>query len=550
MVEDENSYISKGPCFNPECGSSDACATYTDGHTHCFSCGHHTGPDGEAKEAPTRNSLDFSPLIGNYTALTKRKISEETCRKFGYFIAEHPKHGKVQVANYYDKDRALVAQHYRTNPKGFRWKGDAGKAGLFGRHCWPTGGKRVIVTEGEIDAMSLSQAMGNSWPVVSIPNGADGAKKSLSREIDWLEAFDEIVLCFDMDEPGRKATAECAELFTPGKCRIVSLPGFKDVNEMWVTGHTKELLKAVRFDAETYRPDGIICGNDAKVRDYVVNFEPHADAHYPWPKLDKSLYGMRRGEIVVHTAGTGIGKSTICREISYHLGVNQNEKVGVVALEENVGRTGLHLASIAANKRLHLQGGIDREKRERLYAASVGNGNFFLYDHFGSLESDNLLSKLRYMVKGCGCNWIILDHISIAVSGLEIDDERKALDVLMTNLRSLVEEVNCGMHVICHLSKPKDGKAHEEGARISLNNLRGSHGIAQLADITLGYERNQQDEEHSNRITVRDLKDRYSGETGVKSTLEYNKETGRVVEVEEDAEVFTSEYSEDSDRDF
>lgn len=542
-MEDDSSYISKGPCPNPACGSSDACVTYTDGHTHCFSCGRHTGPDGEAKETSPRASLGFTPLTGDYVSLSKRKISEETCRKFNYFVADHHEHGQVQVANYYDKTKRLVAQHYRTNPKGFRWKGDSKKAGLFGQHCWPSGGKRVVVTEGEIDAMSLSQAMGNSWPVVSVPNGADGAKKSLARELEWLESFDEVVLCFDMDEPGRKATAECAELFSPGKCKIVSLPGgFKDANEMWVKGRTEDMLKAVRFNAQTYRPDGIICGDDPKIHDYVINFQPHADADYPWENLNKRIHGIRRGELVTHTAGTGVGKSTLCREIAYALGVTQGQKVGIVSLEESVGRYGLMLTSIAANRRLHLtDADLSPEERERFYRESIGNGNFFLYDHWGSLAAANLLSRLRFLVKGCGCQWIILDHLSIVVSGIDGDDERKTIDKLMTDLRSLCEETGVGLHVISHLSRRQDGKSHEEGAQISLRDLRGSHAIVQLSDIVLGYERNQQDEKHSNRIVVRRLKDRYTGETGKTGLLEYDRDTGRVVEVDEDAEVFDKE---------
>lgn len=549
-MSEDNAYVNKGPCSNPECGSSDACVTYVDGHTHCFSCGYHTGADGETKFVPPPPA-DFAPLTGEHTALTKRRISENTCRKFSYFTTSHPKLGPVQVANYHDKNRKLVAQHIRGSGKQFRWKGDSNKAGLFGQHAWASGGKRVVVTEGEIDAMSLSEAMGNSWPVVSVPNGATAAKKSLLHELEWLESFSEVVLCFDNDEPGRKAAAECAELFSPGKCRIATLP-LKDASDMWVTGKGKELTQAVMFNAQVYRPDGIICGDDPKIREYVVNFRPHADAHYPWKNLDERIHGMRLGELVTHTAGTGIGKSTICREIAYSLGVAQGQKVGIVSLEESVGRYGLLLASIAANRRLHLTtADITPEERERFHRESIGNGNFHLYDHFGSLAANNLMSRIRYMIKGCGCRWIILDHLSIVVSGMDDgDNERKTIDKLMTDLRSLCEETGAGLHVISHLSRRHDGKSHEEGAQISLRDLRGSHSIVQLSDIVLGYERNQQDEKKGNQIVVRRLKDRYTGETGKSGLLEYDRDTGRVVEVDEEIEMFDSEEPEGSPQDF
>ena len=494
---------------------------------------------------------DFTPLTGECTALLKRRISENTCRKFNYTVSKELKKGPVHVANYFTKDKQLVAQHIRGEGKQFRWRGDAEKAGLFGQHAWASGQKRIVITEGELDAMSLSEAMGNSWPVVSVPNGADSAKKYLAQALEWLESFGEIVLCFDNDKPGMKAANECAELFTPGKCKIATLP-LKDASDMWVAGRGKELTTAVMFQAQVFRPDGIICGTDAKVREHVINFKPHSDAAYPWPHLNESIHGMRLGELVTHTAGTGIGKSTICREIAYHLGVTLGQKVGIVSLEESVGRYGLLLTSIAANQRLHLSGAdLTPEDRERFYRESVGNGNFFLYDHWGSLAADNLMSRIRYMIKGCGCRWIILDHLSIVVSGMDDgDNERKTLDKLMTDLRSLCEETGAGLHVISHLSRRHDGKSHEEGAQISLRDLRGSHSIVQLSDIVLGYERNQQDAEKSNQIVVRRLKDRYTGETGKSGLLEYNRDTGRVEEVDEATEVFEKEEPGGSEKDF
>jgi twinkle protein len=547
-----STFVKHVPC--PQCTSSDGGAVYTDGHIYCYVCGYYkTGhnrsspssllgtyseeaengsePQGRPKVSPS--SKGFTPIVGEPRALTKRKISEATCRKYSYTVGNG-----CQLANYHDPQTGqLIAQHIRTNPKGFKWKGKATEVGLFGRRLWAPGGKRIIITEGEIDAMTVSEALHNTWPVVSVPNGAQGAKKTILKELDYLESFEEVVFCFDSDEPGRKAARECAAALTPGKAKIASLP-LKDPNDMWVQGRIKEMLQAILYQAQPYRPDGIIPGTDPKVHDFVVNFIPHADASYPWPMFSKKIYGMRQGELVTHTAGTGIGKSTFCKEIAYHLGVTLGHKVGIVALEESVGRYALALMSIAANRRLHLSDdGVSKEDKEKYYLTSAGNGNFQFYDHFGSLASSNLLSQIRFLIKGYNCKWIILDHLSIVVSGMdESDNERKTLDKLMTDLRSICEETGAGMHVISHLSRRRDGKSHEEGARISLRDLRGSHAIVQLSDIVLGYERDQQDEAHSNRTLVRRLKDRYTGETGCSGVLLYDSETGRVLESNENAE--------------
>jgi twinkle protein len=198
-------------------------------------------------------------LTGEVMALRTRGITEETCAKFSYTIGKH--NGKwVQIAPYYDDHGRLCAQHLRFENKDFIWLGDVKKALLFGQQLWPHGGKRVVVTEGEIDAMTISQLQGNKWPVVSIWSGAGGAVKAIKRSLEWLESFNEVIFCFDMDEPGQEAALECAAILSPGKAKIAKLP-CKDANECLLQGKSKELLSAL-WDAKVYRPDGIISGKE------------------------------------------------------------------------------------------------------------------------------------------------------------------------------------------------------------------------------------------------------------------------------------------------
>jgi twinkle protein len=189
--------------------------------------------------------------------------------------------------------------------------------------------------------------------------------------------------------------------------------------------------------------------------------------------------------------------------------------------------------SLYLNKLVHLNDVPTDELREA-FDATMGTNRVFMYDHWGSTESDNLLGKIRYLARGCGCQYIILDHISIVVSGLEGGDERRIIDNTMTRLRSITEELNIGMIVVSHLRRPSGDKGHEEGQITSLSQLRGSAAIGQLSDIVIGLERNQQDAETSDTTTVRILKNRWSGETGVAGKLVYSKETGRMSEEDYD----------------
>ncbi|WP_221931088.1 DnaB-like helicase C-terminal domain-containing protein [Telmatospirillum sp. J64-1] len=471
-------------------------------------------------------------LQGEVRALNKRGINEATCRKFGYRVATF--NGQtVQVADYWDPEgKAVVAQKVRFANKDFRVLGDIKQAGLFGQHLWRDRGKMIVVTEGEIDALTVSQLQDNKWPVVSIPNGAQGAKKTLSKHLDWLLGFDTIVLFFDNDEPGRKAVEECASLFPPGRCKVARMASFKDPNEALQANKGGEVIDAI-WGAKAYRPDGIVSGSD--LWDSLINDDELVETvPYPWDGLNEITRGLRKRELVTVTAGSGIGKSAIVREIGHHL-IRDGETLGMLMLEESTKRTAKGLMGIALNKPIHLDltpwselSDEEREARRAAYEATVGSGRLFLYDHFGSTEIENLLNRVRYLVKGCGCGWIILDHLSIVVSGLDDGDERKAIDVAMTKLRTLIQETGCGMIMVSHLKRP-EGRGHEEGAKTSLAQLRGSHAIAQLSDIVLGAERDQQGE-NPNITLIRVLKNRFTGQTGPACYLKYDPETGRLSE--------------------
>lgn len=526
--------ISHEPCL--KCGSVDNLARYSDGHAFCFGCSYRENRSGgvpmivrTVSESRASNKFISSDTL-SYSALDDRKISLETCKFFGYQIGlGYNKLTKVNeechVAPFYSNG-TLIAQKLRfPSDKSFSWCGTSSDL-LFGRHKWEAGGRYIVITEGELDCLAVAEVYKCKYPVVSIPSGANGALKTIKKELKWLEDnFDNIVLMFDEDTAGREAVAAVAPLFSPDKCLIAKLSE-KDACDMLKAGKVQELASAV-FKAKPYRPEGIISGED--IWDIVRDPPKLADALYPYECLNEVLFGLRVQEVVTVVAGSGIGKSQFCREIAYYL-IDTGETVGYIALEESVRKTALGLMSIAANQPLHLkQDSVPIEVLESLYNKTVGNGRVYFYDHFGSLQSDRLITNLRYLVNSCNCKFIILDHISIVVSGIDEGDERKTIDKLMTDLRSLAQSLKVCLIIVSHLKRP-EGKGHEDGAVTHLSQLRGSASIAQLSDTVIGLERNQQ-ATNGNITTVRVLKNRYAGETRVAGHLEYFKDTGRLFEV-------------------
>lgn len=533
---EEATFVRHAPC--PSCGSKDNLGIYSDGHGWCFGCGHYE--KGEAGEAGTSTAVPATGgstdrvrqqnlLVGEYEALSVRKLSAETCRKWDYRTTTY--NGKMaQAATYYTPDGTqAVAQKVRMRNKEFTIVGDIKQAGLYGQHLFRDKGKMVVVTEGEIDAMSVSQLQQHKWPVVSVPNGAQGAKKAIARQLEWLLGFDHVVLMFDNDDEGRKATLDCAPLFPAGRCKIANLP-LKDANDMLVANRGEELINAM-WGAKTYRPDGLV--TLAEVRGEVLK-EPEQGLPWYMPTLTKLTYGRRLGECYAFGAGTGVGKTDwLVQQIAFDI-TELKEKVGVIFLEQQPVETVKRIAGKVARKRFHVPRDVAGWQQADLEGALdmlQGSGALHLYDHFGSCQWEVIQSRIRYLARSEGVRLFYLDHLTALAA--EVADERRALEGIMANIGGLVKELNVVLHFVSHLATP-EGKPHEEGGRVMIRHFKGSRAIGFWSHYMFGLERNQQaDTEDDGLTTFRVLKDRYTGDaTGKTFHITYDPPTGMLAEVD------------------
>jgi len=532
----------------PTCDSSDNLARYSDGHAVCFSsdCNHYeravAGWEPSSTQQPTSHSYikGTMEMTGVIAAIPDRRISKPTCAKFDVRV-EYGTKGEITKHHYPFKDmetgETSAVKVKTVATKQFWFAGsspDATKSlGLFGQNTCRGKGKFITITEGELDCLSVSEIFDRKYDVVSLRAGAASAKKEIQAHLEFLENYESVVLCFDNDKAGLAAVNSVKDLFSPNKLKICKLP-LKDASDMLTANRVKDFT-AAWWDSKTYRPDGIVAGTDTWEK--LTESRKVKSIPYPWQDLNELTKGIRRYELVTITSGSGMGKSQMVRELEYYLFKETKDNIGILALEEDISRSALGIMSIQANRPLHLEEETDTQTLKPYWDDTLGSGRFFLLDHWGSTGEDNLMSKIRYMAKSLDCKWIILDHLSIVVSSQDNGDERKAIDSIMTNLRTLVQELGIGLFLISHL-KRSSGQSHEDGGRISLSELRGSQSIAQLSDIVLGMERDQQheNEEIRNTTVVRVLKNRYTGLTGPACYLKYDKFTGRLTETSNPAE--------------
>ena len=541
MEENKNGFVKYHlPC--PLCESTDAVSVNADNSAYCFSCQKYIKEYNMETQPVTNGNHEYEvknfTKESDYAEIIDRNISEQTCKKFGVTVKMDDV-GNItnHYYPYHDTQGAKIATKTRyTKLKEFNIVGNTKNAGLFGQHLFSKN-KYVIITEGEIDCLSSYQMMLKGTyhtPVVSIKNGIASAVKDIKASLEWLEQFENVIINFDNDKHGLEGAMKVAELFSPGKCRVMHLPaGFKDASDC-LTKNKIQIYTKTFWDAKKFAPDGII--NASTLLDDVLKPVTKSFVQYPFEGLNKITYGLRPSELVTFTAGSGLGKTQVMREVVHHILKSTEDKIGLLMLEETPVITAKGLMSVEANQRLHLPDvHVSKEEMTTYFDATVGTGRVYMFDHFGSNSIDNIVSRVRFLAKGLDCKYIIIDHISIIVSDQSHGDERRALDEIMTRLRTLVQETGVSMIVVSHLRRP-DGKGHEEGAATSLSQLRGSASIGQLSDIVIGLERDAQHDDveirHTTRIRV--LKNRFSGITGPCCDLKYDRETGRLTEVKSD----------------
>ena len=512
----------------PNCSSRSGGARYTDSF-HCFSCGHHEGEATTVQEKGVFMDREQSSkgelLQGEYKSLVKRKLTEETCKLFKYSYAEY-KGETYQVANYYDAGK-LVGQKLRSPNKDFKCLGNMKQVELFGQHLWKAGGKMVVITEGEIDAMSVSQLQGNKYPVVSLPNGISSAKKAIQHNLAWLEEFDSVILMFDMDEVGQQGAEDVAPLFSPSKCKIARLP-LKDANECLVAGRGTDVISAI-WNARTYKPESILSVQDALEDAIKV---PEKGIPFPWETLNELTYGIQRKTSYYLGAGVGVGKTNWAKELQSWLVNVQMLPVGVFMLEESVGRTLKGIAGKFVGKAFHKPDG-SFTQQELVDAINSLDGKVYLYNHATSgTDWDSIKKSIRYMVVSLGIKDIFLDNLTVMVAHLPSSEANDEVNRIAKELAQLLQELDFTVYGFSHLNAPSTGVPHERGGKVLVSQFTGSRGLMRFGNYMLGIERNLDPEISPNERNVSTmvlLKDREYGHVG-QFPVRYYPDTDKYLE--------------------
>ena len=531
----ENSEVaSRGPC--PSCNSKDNLVNYKDGHSSCYSIGCNyyikSGSPTEQQIDGTQTKMktvDESELTkGTRGGLKDRRISQDIMDKFGVTI-DYDSRGNVtnHYYPYYNSEGVKTALKTRlVKNKQFFCSGDLGASGLFGQHLFDgRGGRYITITEGELDALAVSSMFHGKWPVVSLKNGAGSAVKGIKESLEFLETFDSVVICFDQDDAGKQAAKNIVDLFSPNKAKVMQMP-MKDASDMLMNGKVSEFTECW-WSAKPHRPAGVVSLSDAGNWDLFV--KRGTEEVTPLPKAFGSLNammngGIAAGEITVLGALTSIGKSTVVYNLVYDMLSESNKRIGCVFLEADISETIENILSIHTGNNIAKIPQAERDMAflHEKYLELANTDKLHILDHQGTLEADDLFSKMRYMVKGLDCDVLVLDPLQAAVTS----NDNGVIDGFMDKCLKLAKETGVSIIVVSHMRKPSGKDAHD----VNEYDMKGSGSINQIAfnTILLSRDKMSEDEYTRNCTKIQLVKCRRTGNTGTGGWLYFNQETSRL----------------------
>ena len=524
-MHDKGSFLKHEPCPSAECTSSDGFARYESGYGTCFVCDYYEYPK---DSKPLTNGSDGKtklvrppyPVSGTFKRL--RGISQKTMEFAGYHFGDYKGEKAHLVAVPSGRGQGHLATKIRLPNKQFRFVGDTENAGLIFQNLWPSNGKKLVICEGEFDALSVMEAQSCKWPVVSLPNGTHSFDKAFKNAFSFINSFEEVILWFDNDDAGTHASERAALLLEAGKCQIAVTPlGCNDANELLKKGETRAIIDAI-WRASPFTPSRFV--SLSSLKEDVLR---PVDTGLPWifDELTNWTWGRRPGETYFFGAGTGVGKTDIFTQQAA-ADISSGEKVALFSFEQTPVETAKRLAGKYAGHRFHIPDTGWSQSDVDAAFAELEDKQAYIYDQWGAAEWATVsrdITQLAHM----GYRHFYIDHLTAFAA--HATDERKLLESTCADMAQLAQQLGVNFYVISHLATP-DGVPHEEGGRVFIRHFKGSRAIGYWAHFMFAIERDTQadDVEQRRHSKFRCLKDRYTGTaTGKVLTLDYEEVTGR-----------------------
>lgn len=472
--------------------------------------------------------------------LKDRKLRKDSLAYFGIKIGVSEEDGVTPTTHYYPyfKNGELTGYKVRVIENKRIWAvGSTKDCDLFGwEQAVAAGGKKLFITEGELDAVSLYQIFkdhnkGTQYAdfnpsIVSLAHGAGSAVRDLVKFLPEIrKVFKEIVLVFDMDEPGKKAAEDVVKHIPDAL--IATLPS-KDANQCLLDGRSKACYNAVQFNAQKPKNTRLVIGDSLHEKGKEP---PVFGVPWPWKHITQATRGIRLGETIYIGAGQKQGKSEVVNTLAAHFIRDMGWKVFLIKPEEANTKTYKLVAGKLAGKFFHdPTKPFDAEAYDE--AGKTLENKLYLLNLYQHVGWETLKGDIRQAAHE-GCKVIIIDPITNLTNGMEAATANVKLQEIAQELSAMALDLNVVIFIFCHLRNPDSGPPHERGGEVLSSQFAGSRAMARSCNLMLGLEGNRDpnlNPEERNLRTLVLLEDREYGEVG-RFKLYWDNKTGLFNEI-------------------
>jgi len=495
----------------PKCGANKAYTEFELGRGFCHSgCGNVITKEFVNVKTKEPSKVSYDGIRG---------LDPKVCQRYGIQVQLDEKDVPLRYAFKYPH----TVKYRDYNNKANSWVKDVGVGmqEFFGPTVNPGSSQRIYITEGEFDAASLYQAMGSTWPVLSLPSGSIG-DSFVKKQYDYLNSFKEVIYAGELDKTGKKAADRLYKAL-PSKFFYVPLTKWKDANEALMAGHEAE-LKYAAFRPMRWTPDNFFCSDD-KTLQILREENPYEYVPTPHNGLNGMIRGLVKGGITFLKAPPGSGKTEIFRYLELGLLDTSDKKVGILHMEEQKSTTYRAMATykLGTNVRTKEDAKDNKVSEVDVEQAALDATKGDRTIVFEMRTNDDPMEVLEYcrLAAGVyGADYIFVDHVQRLAYLGGVDGATNLLTRLAANLAQLSKELNIGIVLISHVNE--DG--HTKYAR----------SLEEEAIICISIERDKEstDEEIRNTTKFFVSKNRPFSKLGYAGAVRYDEKTTLITEVE------------------
>ncbi len=467
-------------CPFEDCGSSDAFNWNDDGYGFCHSCGEsypnkHRLPvfDWAKQSYPLKRRENvMMKEVKGVTYDDIRGIDPEVCKLYGIQIQTDADGKPVRYAYKYPH----TVKYRAFDDKSKTWIKDKGVGmnHLFGPEFNSNSSNKLYVTEGEFDAASLYQILGQKFFVKSLPSASIG-EKFIKQNYNYLNSFKEIIYAGELDDAGRRSAERLYESF-PSKLYYVPMSKYKDANEFLMAGDAEE-LKWTALKPQRYSPDNFFC-SDEEVAQAIRTENPYDYTPTGHTGLDDKIRGIVKGGLTFLKAPRGTGKTEVIRYFETGLLKNPDTRIALLHMEEMRSTTyramaTYHLGVNVRTKDDAQENNVSEEDVIKAALEATQGERTIVFEMRSHDDPLKLLEYTRLASTVYGAEYIFVDHVQrlAYLSQTGVDGATSVLTSLGARMAQLSKELNIGVVFISQVNddgRTKYASSLEEEAIICI----------------------------------------------------------------------------------